>query len=131
MEIARQTVDTQYFLDLDCRTLAETAQMSLYHFIRMFGDMFGMSPHQYLMRVRVKAAKWLLLVSSAPIEVIAVGIGFRSGSSLNRAFKRIEGTSVSKYCKTLKKGDIDKNPPGLMPSAAVDGSWVVFEYQST
>ena len=120
METVRQVVESQYFLDVDCRTLAEAARMSLHHFIRMFGDMFGTSPHQYLTRVRVEAAKRLLLATSEPIEVIAVGVGFRSGPCLNHAFKRIEGTSVSKYCKTLKKG-MGVKQPGLMPAAAADG----------
>jgi AraC-like DNA-binding protein len=122
METARQVIDTQYFLDEDCRTLAEIAQMSRYHFIRMFGDMFGMTPHQYLMRVRVNAAKRLLLVSSEPIEVIAVGVGFRSGASLSCAFRRIESTSISRYCKALNKGGISGKQRGLNPAAAVEVS---------
>lgn len=121
MEAVRQAVDAGYFLDVGCRSLAEMARMSLHHFIRVFHDMFGMSPHQYLTHARVQAAKRLLLASSEPIEVIAVGVGFRSGPSLNRAFKRIEGTSVSRYCQTMKKGSVGKNPRASMPAAAADG----------
>jgi AraC-like DNA-binding protein len=118
MEAVRQAIDTRYFLDVDCRTLAETARMSLHHFIRVFRDMFGMSPHQYLTRTRVEAAKRLLLASSEPIEVIALGVGFRSGPSLNRAFKRVEGASVSKYCQTAKKNSIGGKQRALMPAVA-------------
>ena len=110
MEAVRQDVDARYFLDLDCRTLAESARMSLHHFMRVFRDMFGVSPHQYLTRARVEAAKRLLLASSEPIEVIAVGVGFRSGPCLNRAFKRIEGTSASKYCQVAKKAGVVRRP---------------------
>jgi AraC-like DNA-binding protein len=118
MEAVRQLIDTKYFLDVDCSTLAETAQMSLHHFIRVFHDMFGMSPHQYLTRARVEAAKRLLLASSEPIEAIAVGVGFRSGPSLNRAFKRIEGASASEYWQTLKKDSTGKKQRVLMPAVA-------------
>lgn len=118
MLTARHVADTQYFLDVDCRMLAETARMSLHHFIRMFADMFGMPPHQYLMHTRVTAAKRLLLASNEPIEVIAIGVGFRSGASLNRAFRRIEGTSISKYCKTLKKGNIGRKQSDSIPIVA-------------
>ena len=121
MEAVRQAIDTQYFLDVDCRTLAETARMSLHHFIRVFRDMFGMSPHQYLTRTRVEAAKRLLRASSEPIEVIAVGVGFRSGPSLNRAFKRLEGASASKYCHTVKKDSIGRKQRASIPAAAADG----------
>ncbi len=103
MEAVRQAIDTQYFLDVDCRSLAETAGMSVHHFIRVFHDIFGMSPHRYLTLARIEAAKRLLLASSEPIEAIAVGVGFRSGPSLNRAFKRIEGASASEYWQTAKK----------------------------
>jgi AraC-like DNA-binding protein len=118
MEAVRQAIDTQYFLDVDCRTLAETARMSLHHFIRVFHDMFGLSPHQYLTRVRVEAAKRLLLASSEPIEVIAVGVGFRSGPSLNRAFKRIEGASASEYWQIAKKDSFGRKQRALMPAVA-------------
>jgi len=118
MEAVRQAIDTRYFLDVDCRTLAETARMSLHHFIRVFHDMFGMSPHQYLTLTRVEAAKRLLLASSEPIEAIAVGVGFRSGPSLNRAFKRIEGASASEYWQTAKKHGFGRKQPALIPAVA-------------
>jgi AraC-like DNA-binding protein len=118
MEAVRQAIDTRYFLDVDCRTLAETARMSLHHFIRVFHDMFGMSPYQYLTLTRVEAAKRLLLASSEPIEAIAVGVGFRSGPSLNRAFKRIEGASASEYWQTAKKHGFGRKQPALIPAVA-------------
>ena len=98
LEAARRVIDAEYFLEIDCRMLADTAQMSRHHFIRMFSQLFGSTPHQHLIRTRVEAAKRLLLASREPIEVIAAGVGFRSGQSLNRAFKQIEGVSVSGFC---------------------------------
>ena len=118
MESVRRVLDTQYFLDVDCRALADTAQMSLHHFIRVFRDMFGASPYQYLTRARVKAAKRLLLASDGPIEVVAVGVGFRSGPHLNRAFKRIEGQSVSRYCQGMKAFSTDWKQRALLPASA-------------
>jgi len=127
MEAVRHAIDTRYFLDVDCRTLAEMAHMSLHHFMRVFRDMFGMSPHQYLTRARIGAAKRLLLASSEPLEVIAVGVGFRSGPCLNRAFKRLEGTSASRYCQTVKKGGIGGRQRGSMPPGAVNVHWQTAE----
>jgi AraC-like DNA-binding protein len=101
LEAARRLIDAEYFLEIDCRMLADTAQMSRHHFIRMFSQLFGSTPHQYLIQTRVEAAKRLLLASREPIEVIAAGVGFRSGQSLNRAFKQIEGVSVSGFCAAV------------------------------
>ena len=103
LEAARRMIDVEYFLDIDCSILADTAQMSRHHFIRMFSHLFGSTPHQYLIRTRVEAAKRLLLASREPIEVIAAGVGFQSGQSLNRAFKQTEGVSVSGFCSTIGK----------------------------
>ena len=103
LEAARRMIDAEYFLDIDCRMLADTAQMSRHHFIRMFSQMFGNTPHQRLIRTRVEAAKRLLLASREPIEVVAAGVGFRSGQSLTRAFKQTEGVSVSRFCSAVAK----------------------------
>jgi len=103
LEAARRLIDTEYFSDIDSKVLADAAQMSRHHFIRMFSGAFGISPHQYLTRTRIGAAKRLLISSREPIEVIAAGVGFRSGPSLNRAFKQIEGASVSQFCKTISR----------------------------
>jgi AraC-like DNA-binding protein len=103
LEAARRMIDVEYFLEIDCRTLAGTAQMSRHHFIRMFSQLFGSTPHRYLIRRRVQAAKRLLLASREPIEVIAAGVGFGSGQSLNRAFKQTEGVSVSRFCGAAGK----------------------------
>jgi len=101
LEAARRLIDTEYFSDIDSKVLADAAQMSRHHFIRMFSGAFGISPHQYLTRTRIGAAKRLLLSSREPIEVVAAGVGFRSGPSLNRAFKQVEGASVSQFCKMI------------------------------
>jgi len=101
LEAARRVIDEEYYLEIDCRMLADTARMSRHHFIRVFSQLFGSTPHQYLIHTRVQAAKRLLLASREPIEVIAAGVGFRSGQSLNRAFKQTEGMSVSRFCSVI------------------------------
>jgi len=103
LEAARRLIDAEYFSHIDSKLLADAARMSRHHFIRMFSGAFGISPHQYLTRKRIGAAKRLLISSREPIEVIAAGVGFRSGPSLNRAFKQIEGASVSQFCMMMNR----------------------------
>lgn len=121
LEAARRMIEAEYFLDLDSRTLADAAQMSPHHFIRMFNQMYGRTPHQYLLRARIEAAKRLLLASREPIEVIAAGVGFRSGPSLNRAFKQVEGASVSRFCQTARNKHPSNAPRNAGPGAAAPG----------
>jgi AraC-like DNA-binding protein len=120
LEAARRIIETEYFSEVDGDVLADAAQMSRHHFIRMFSDAFGMSPHQYLTRTRIEAAKRLLLSSRAPIEVIAAGVGFRSGPSLNRAFKQVEGASVSRFCQTARKDGHDDQPASSVLAVTQD-----------
>jgi AraC-like DNA-binding protein len=103
IEAVRQLIDREYFRDLDSRTLAQTACMSRHHFIRTFNSWIGTPPHQYLMRVRIDAAKRLLGSSSQSIDVVAAATGFRSASCLNRTFRRMEGNSVSRSFGILRR----------------------------
>lgn len=120
LEAVRLMLDRQYYLDWDSHTLAETARMSRHHFIRTFSGMFGMSPHRYLTRARINAAKRLLLTSREPIEVIAVGVGFRSGPSFNRAFKQIEGAGAAKFSQTaIREFDVKSARAALASGAHV------------
>ena len=120
LEAARRVIDTEYFLEIDCRMLADTAQMSRHHFIRVFSHLFGSTPHQYLIHTRVGAAKRLLVASREPIEVIAAGVGFRSGQGLNRAFKQIEGVSVSRFCAAFGKQASTASKPAPLRAANQD-----------
>jgi len=106
LEAAREVIETEYFQEINCQTLAGVAQMSLHHFIRAFRDRYGASPYRYLTKVRINAAKRLLQKTCEPIEVIAAGTGFQSGPSLNRAFRQLEGISISRYCHVMRMGQV-------------------------
>jgi AraC-like DNA-binding protein len=92
---ARTLIEERYNEKLSCAMLAQAAGMSRTYFIHVFGRAFGMSPYRYLMDVRLKMARRWLETSAESIDVIAAGVGFRSGANLGRAFKRREGRNVS------------------------------------
>ncbi|MEP6483403.1 MAG: AraC family transcriptional regulator [Rudaea sp.] len=95
LRAARELIEKDYFTPLDSHALAEAANMSRHHFIRSFNAEYGISPHQYLMTIRLRAAERLLQASNETIDVIAAATGFGSGSSLTRAFRRKTGVRVS------------------------------------
>jgi AraC-like DNA-binding protein len=101
IEAARKKIEHDFFQKLDLQTLASVARMSPYHFIRMFAAKVGTSPHRYLMKTRINAAKRLLANSKQTIDVVAAATGFRSAACLNRSFNRVEGVSASAYCCVL------------------------------
>ena len=87
--------------DIKLIELAVIAQMSLYHFLRLFNQSMGVTPHQYILQRRIEKAKYLLQHTTLSIAEIAVSVGFCDQSHLTRYFKRIVGVTPKKYLLLL------------------------------
>lgn len=85
--------------DLGLEELAAIAQISPYHFCRLFKQSTGFTPHQYLIRQRVEQAKLLLKDGKMGILEVALTCGFTHQSHLNRHFKRLTGTTPKKFSR--------------------------------
>lgn len=69
--------------------LAEVAQLSPHHFLRVFKAKVGLTPQAYSMRRRVYAARDLLLDTNQSAADIAAATGFSSQSHMNGAFRSV------------------------------------------
>jgi AraC family transcriptional regulator len=87
---------------LALRSLAREAGLSPYHFLRTFERVTGLTPHQYVLRSRLREAA--LRLSSGPEKVldIALDCGFGDVSNFNRAFKAEFGLSPRAYRLKLR-----------------------------
>jgi len=79
--------------------LASACSLSVSHFARGFRRSFGISAHQYLIRLRVEKAKALLANTSKPFAEIAQLCGFCDQSAFARAFSRVERMTPSLWRK--------------------------------
>lgn len=77
--------------------MAARARLSSYHFLRCFEDLTGTTPHQYLLRIRLRQAAIRLKEESTKIIEIALGCGFGDVSNFNHAFRAEFGKSPSLY----------------------------------
>jgi AraC family transcriptional regulator len=77
--------------------LAGDAATSPYHFLRVFHEVVGMTPHQFVLRTRMHRAAVRLRRSGEPIAAIAFDVGFNDLSTFNRRFRRVMGASPSAY----------------------------------
>ena len=68
-------------------SLARDADLSPYHFLRVFERVTGVTPHQYVLRARLREVAIRLLESPAKILDIALDCGFGDVSNFNRAFR--------------------------------------------
>ncbi|MCP4439932.1 MAG: helix-turn-helix transcriptional regulator [Aureispira sp.] len=74
--------------NIDLAQLAQTANLSKYHFLRLFKISFGYSPYQYLQQIRLEKALSLLRMTTIPIKQLAFDLGFDNASSFSRFFFR-------------------------------------------
>jgi transcriptional regulator GlxA family with amidase domain len=77
--------------------LARMAKLSLYHFLRSFRAVTGVTPHQWLLRARLRAAAEKLAVTNVPVTDIALDVGFDDLSNFTRTFRVEFGASPRQY----------------------------------
>ncbi|MDP9794681.1 AraC family transcriptional regulator [Catenuloplanes nepalensis] len=76
--------------------LAAAAGLSPYHFLRVFTRATGLTPHRYLMRLRIGEAR-RLLDRGVSVAETADRCGFSSPAHLSAAFLREVGVRPSRY----------------------------------
>ncbi|MGH8629698.1 MAG: helix-turn-helix transcriptional regulator [Burkholderiales bacterium] len=77
--------------------MAAAAGLSAFHFARMFKKTTGLTPHRYLMNMRLDKAKALLRECERSLTEIAAECGFWDQSHMSRVFKRLAGVSPVEY----------------------------------
>jgi AraC-like DNA-binding protein len=82
--------------------LAQVAGLSPFHLCRAFREAVGMTPHAYLTQIRVGRARSLLRAGLPP-AVVAIEVGFCDQAHLTRHFKRIVGTTPTKYVNGTRR----------------------------
>lgn len=92
-------IDDEPGMPHDLTGLAQVARLSPYHFLRAFQAVTGTTPHQYLLRLRLRRAAARVRTEPAKIVEIALDCGFGDVSNFNRAFRSEFGMSPRAYRK--------------------------------
>jgi AraC-like DNA-binding protein len=77
--------------------LARSAGLSLFHLLRTFKSVTGLTPHQWRLRARLRAAAKLLATTRAPVTDVAFDVGFEDLSNFIRTFRAEFGISPRRY----------------------------------
>lgn len=81
----------------DLASLAQIARLSPYHFLRMFEGLTGTTPHQYILRMRLRRVALRLRTEAGKVLDIALDCGFADVSNFNRMFRAEFGVSPRAY----------------------------------
>lgn len=127
-EIYKRIVAAKVFIDKNYREpinldqIANQAFLSRFHFHRLFKHIYKITPHQYLTRIRLEAAKMSLAEEGVRIQDICNSIGFESHGSFSTLFNRQSGQSP-KYFRNmalLKRKQAKEEPKRFIPHCFVE-----------
>jgi transcriptional regulator GlxA family with amidase domain len=90
-------IESNHARPIDIDDMVEAAGMSVRNLNRRFVAATGLSPRQYLRRVRIEAAKRLLEGPATSIERIAEAVGYGDARAFIRAFGAVAGISPGLY----------------------------------
>ncbi|SEM19124.1 AraC family transcriptional regulator [Bosea lupini] len=98
MELMRARLSEDISLD----ELAAEAQLSPFHFARMFKQSVGVPPRVYLTRLRMERACELLEMTDLPVTEIASEVGYSSNQVLARLFTKHRHMTPSDYRRAVR-----------------------------
>lgn len=105
--VERAITHMHSFLDADhsLDTLAEVANLSPFHFNRLFRRATGIPPVQFLYALRLEQAKRLVLTTGLPITDICFEVGYSSLGSFVRRFTEMVGCSPGRLRSLARELD--------------------------
>ncbi|MEI9982752.1 MAG: helix-turn-helix domain-containing protein [Aliidongia sp.] len=135
----RRAVEAALWLDahagepVDLAGAASAAGLSAYHFLRLFADVLGVTPHQYLVRTRLRRAARLLAEADLPITDIAYDVvsaicpiscaASTAPPGSRRAASVRPPEATAEHCGTVRHRS-GRSTPGFDDTADLDGDGV-------
>jgi len=101
---AAHWIDAHAHEPVDLALAARAAGLSSFHFLRLFAKVLGVTPHQHLVRSRLRRAARLLAREACAVSDAAFESGFGDLSNFVRTFRRAAGVSPRDY-RRLARGD--------------------------
>ncbi|RBP83457.1 AraC family transcriptional regulator [Marinomonas rhizomae] len=93
---AKAHIEQHYKESINLDSLADLVGLTRFSLAKQFRQLVGVSPYQYVCRVRIRNAQSLIEQGERPTE-IAGAVGFFDQSHLAKHFKRLCGITPSQY----------------------------------
>jgi AraC family transcriptional regulator len=93
----QEMIDAEFASPLTLEQLSREAGLSPGYLSRAFKISTGITPHQYILRIRVDRATRLIQASSCSLDEIAERVGFADGSHMTSVFLKVAGKPPSHF----------------------------------
>jgi transcriptional regulator GlxA family with amidase domain len=97
LQRARRLIDDCFDQPLDLEVLARAANLSPWHFLRLFRAAYDHTPHQYLQSRRLARAQQLLVAGHHSVTDVCFEVGFQSLGSFSTLFHKSVGYPPAVY----------------------------------
>src|SRR5216684_2055659 len=104
----RRAVEAAFWIDahshesIGLDAIARETGLSMFYFLPVFNRVFGITPHQYLLRSRLRRAVRLLTEDTRAITSVAFDVGFNDLSNFVRTFHRAAGISPERFRRATR-----------------------------
>ncbi|QQE79130.1 helix-turn-helix domain-containing protein [Alicyclobacillus sp. SO9] len=102
VSIANEVILDHFRDPVSLEQLSKAAMLSVNHLIRNYKLVYGVTPHQHMIFLRLLEAERLLQKSALPVSEICSRIGFESLGSFITIFHRVKGVSPQQFRKQSK-----------------------------
>ncbi len=105
----RQMIDAAHWIEahagesIALEDVAAYARQSPFHFLRLFARVLGVTPHQYLVRTRLRRAARMLAADEGSVTDVAYRVGFNDLSNFVRTFSRAAGASPRAFRQAARR----------------------------
>jgi AraC-like DNA-binding protein len=92
--------------DVHLRQMANEANLSEFHFSRMFRNTFGISPYQFVLKMKIERAKGIMASYPKSLSQIAHSLHFTDQAHFTNVFKKITGLRPTEYLQQVRQRSV-------------------------
>lgn len=96
-QLAMQYIENNYMNKIKITELADYIGVDRSHLTKSFHEEYHVSPQEYLIRLRMEKAEYLLTHTSQPISIVAHNVGYSDALAFSKIFRQRFGLSPSDY----------------------------------
>lgn len=107
------TMRERFMDQLTLPEIADAAQLSPFHFDRVFRSMIGVSPSTFLASIRMEEAKRLLLTTKRSVTDVCFDVGYTSLGTFTSRFTLLVGLPPSRFRQLVEESIMHTHPEEL------------------